>query len=64
MDKTSFEIGTQASFIYHGKERDGIVEVVADTFVTLKLAPSGWQNTGNVEDQPTHKTFSYYKIGK
>jgi hypothetical protein len=64
MDKSSFEIGTQASFLYHGTQREGTVEVVTDTFVTLKLAPPGWQNVGNVEDQPTHKSFSYHKIGK
>jgi hypothetical protein len=64
MDKSSFEIGTQASFLYHGEQREGIVEKVTDTCVTLKLSPVGWQSTANVEEQKPYKSFRFDKIGK
>lgn len=52
MNQNTIIIGTPLSFIYNGKQRDGIAEKVAATYVTLK------QNDGSF------KSFTYEKIGK
>lgn len=63
MYKTRFQIGTWASFTYHGKQREGTVEKVTDTYVTLKMPPKGWTSTQTPEEnEPPFKSFSFDKI--
>lgn len=66
MDSSSFVIGTETSFVYHGKERSGVVEKVSDTCVTLAVPCLDYE-TGSTRVVPsvelTYRSFRFDKIG-
>jgi hypothetical protein len=65
MDKNSFEIGRETSFVYHGKERNGVVEKVGETAVTLAVPLCDYE-IGAYYPVPTveltYRSFCYDKI--
>lgn len=66
MDKSSFEIGRETSFVYHGKERRGVVEKIGETAVTLAVAAIDYEDVNGPEHVPsvelTYRSFRFDKI--
>jgi hypothetical protein len=66
MDSSNFEIGRETSFVYHGKERSGIVEKVGETAVTLAVPAIEYDELGPVRTlasvELTYRSFRYDKI--
>lgn len=60
MESSSFEIGRETSFVYHGKERTGVVENVTDSCVTLAVPAIDYGGNDSIE--LTFRSFRFDKI--